>query len=78
MGINYSSKDTTHRIAGTANGAYGGYGYGYGGSRAVSGSVITKQNNAVLDVSLDGVWQTLETSISDMRRKLVAKYKVDF
>ena len=39
---------------------------------------IKKQNNAVLDVSLDGRWQVIETSIADMRRKLVAKYKVDF
>ena len=75
MSINFTNKDTTHRIVGTANGAYGGYN---GGSRAVSAGVITKQNNAVLDVSLDGKWQTLETSISDMRRKLVGKYKVDF
>ena len=40
--------------------------------------VINKQSYAVLNVSLDGTWQALETSIADMRRKLVSKYKVDF
>ena len=78
MGINYTKNDATHRIAGTANGGYGGYGYGYGGSRAVTAGVIKKQNNAVLDTALNGTWEGLETSIADMRRTLVAKYKVEF
>lgn len=76
FGINYSNRDSEHRIAGTANGGYGGY--GYGGSRAVSAGVIKKQNGAVLDVTLDGTWKGVETSIGEMRRKLVEKYKVDF
>ncbi len=79
FGINYTAKDTQHRVAGTAGNAYGGYGYGYGGNNvALSAEVINKQSNAVLSVSLDGTWQGLETSIADMRRKLVGKYKVEF
>ena len=76
FGINYTAKDAQHRILGTAGGAYGGYGYGV--DRSVAAGVITKQNNAVLDVSIDGTWESLETSILDIRRKLVAKYKAEF
>ena len=76
FGINYTAKDTQHRILGTAGGAYGGYGSGV--NRSVAAGVITKQNNAVLDVSIDGTWESLETSILDIRRKLVAKYKAEF
>ena len=57
---------------------YGGYGYGHGVGRAADATVVKKQNGAVLDVALDGTWKGLETSIGEMRRKLVAKYKVDF
>jgi hypothetical protein len=79
-GINYAVKDQTYRIAGTPNGYYGGYGYGYAGgnSKGYSASVIKKQYNSVLSVELDTRWQVMETSISDMRRKMVEKYKVDF
>ncbi len=77
-GINYTSNDMSHRMASTANGAYGGYGYGYGVDRSLASGVIKKQNYAVLDSALNGTWEGLETSIGDMRRKLVAKYKVDF
>lgn len=74
-GINYTVKDRTHRIAGLPNGYYGGYG---ASSKGYNASVINKQTNAVLNVELDGRWQVLETSIADMRRKLIAKYKVEF
>ena len=32
----------------------------------------------MLSVDLDKRWQALETSVSDVRRKMVEKYKVDF
>jgi hypothetical protein len=73
-GINYASKDLSYRVAGTPNGYY----YGYGNYKGYDASVLKTQSGAVLDVKRDGTWQALETSISDMRRKLVAKYKVDF
>jgi hypothetical protein len=78
-GINYNVKDRTYRLAGTANGYYGGWGYyGGGNSKGYSADVLKKQSNSVLDVELNGRWQVIETSIADMRRKLVTKYKVDF
>jgi hypothetical protein len=40
--------------------------------------VIKKQSDAMLSVDLDKRWQLLETSVSDMRRRMVEKYKVDF
>ncbi len=73
-GINYASKDLSYRVAGTPNGYYNGY----GNNKGYDASVLKTQSGAVLDVKLDGTWQALETSISDMRRKLVAKYKVEF
>jgi hypothetical protein len=39
--------------------------------------VINKQSNAVLDVSIDGIWQAMDTSIVEIRREMVVKYKVD-
>jgi hypothetical protein len=76
-GIYYTAKDQTHRIAGTSNGYYGGYGYGYGNSKGYDATVIKKQSNAVLTTQLDVVWQQLETSIADMRKKMVLTYKAD-
>jgi hypothetical protein len=79
LGIHTNVKDQAHRIAGTAGGYYGGYGVGYAGpGRAAEAEVIKKQSNAVLDVELDKVWQTLQISIADMRRKMTEKYKVEF
>ncbi len=53
--------------------------YDYSGSsRAYDASVIKKQADSQMSVDLDKRWQALETSISDMRRKMVEKYKVDF
>ena len=31
-----------------------------------------------MSVDLDKRWQAMETSVADMRRKMVEKYKVDF
>lgn len=76
LGINYASKDQTYRIAGTPNGFYGGY--GYANDKGYAASVIKKQSDAVMSVQMDSRWQALEISISDMRRKLVEKYKVNF
>ena len=75
-GINYAQKDTNFRIHRTAGGYYGGY--GYGGDRAANAEVIKKQYADVMSVQLDTRWQAIETSVADMRRKLVTKYKVDF
>jgi hypothetical protein len=78
-GINYANKDKTYRIAGTPSGFYGGYGYGYGyESKSYDASVLNKQYDSVMSVQVDTRWQAIETSIADMRRKMVAKYKVDF
>ena len=76
-GINYAAKDKTYRIAGTPNGFYGGYGYS-GNGKAYDAEVINKQYNSVLSVQVDVRWQALESSIADTRRKLVAKYQVEF
>jgi hypothetical protein len=75
-GINYAAKDKTYRIAGTPNGFYGGY--AYANSKAYDASVINKQSNAILSVQVDQRWQALETAIADMRKKMTAKYKVEF
>ena len=77
-GINYSAKNQTYAVASSGNGYYGGYGGYYANSRAYDQSVIKKQSDALLSVDLDKRWQALETSVSDMRRKMVEKYKVDF
>ena len=77
-GINYSAKNQTYAVASSSNGSYGGYGGYYANSRAYDQSVIKKQSDAMLSVDLDKRWQALETSVSDMRRKMVEKYKVEF
>ena len=77
-GINYSAKNQTYAVASSPNGSYGGYGAYYANSRAYDQSVIKKQSDAMLSVDLDKRWQALETSVSDVRRKMVEKYKVDF
>ena len=58
-GINYAAKDTNYRIAGTANGYYGGYYYG-GPSRSVEAGVIRKQYvpfSAFRRRNLAGAWK---------------------
>lgn len=77
-GINYSSKNQSYTLAASSNGSYGGYGEYYANSRAYDQSVIKKQSDALLSVDLDTRWQALETSVSDIRRKMVEKYHVDF
>ncbi|WZO98509.1 hypothetical protein EP7_000089 [Isosphaeraceae bacterium EP7] len=78
-GINYAAKDRTYRTAGLANGYYGGYGYGVSGSnKSNDAAVLAKQYNSVVSVQVDQGWQAIETSISDMRRQLTTKYKVEF
>jgi hypothetical protein len=69
----FGQRDAEHRIAGTANVGYSGSGYGYGGSQSFSAGVIKEHNGAVLHVALDGTSKGVETSIGEMRRKLVAK-----
>lgn len=77
-GINYHSQNEKYSVASTPNGSYGGYGAYYGNSRTYDASVIKKQTEALVSVDLDKQWQAVETSIADMRRKMVEKYKVDF
>lgn len=77
-GINYYSQNQKYSVASTPNGYYGGYGAYYGNSRAYDASVIKKQSDAMMSVDLDKRWQAVQTSVSDMRRKMVEKYQVDF
>lgn len=76
-GVNYYSQNQKYTLATSSSGSYGGYDYS-GSSRAYDASVIKKQADSQMSVDLDKRWQALETSISDMRRKMVEKYKVDF
>jgi hypothetical protein len=77
-GINYYSANQTYAVASDPSGYYGGYGGYYANSRAYDQAVIKKQSDSMMSVDLDKRWQGLETSISDMRRKMVEKYMVDF
>ncbi|WP_406697351.1 hypothetical protein V5E97_00750 [Singulisphaera sp. Ch08] len=77
-GINSYSKNQTYVLASTPSGSYGGYGTYSTNSRAYDQSVIKKQSDAMMSVDLDTRWQALETSIAELRRKMVEKYKVDF
>lgn len=75
-GINYYSQNQKYTLATTPSGVYGGY--DSGSSRAYDASVIKKQADSQMSVDLDKRWQALESSIADMRRKMVEKYQVDF
>jgi hypothetical protein len=77
-GINYYSQNQKYTLAATPSGNYGGYGYYNNNSRSYDASVIKKQSDASMSVDLDSRWQGLQTSVADMRRKMVEKYMVDF
>jgi hypothetical protein len=77
-GINYYAQNQKYTVASDPNGVYAGYGYWYANSKTYDASVIKKQSDAMMSVDLDKRWQALESSIADMRRKMVEKYKVDF
>jgi hypothetical protein len=77
-GINYYAQNQKYTVASDPNGAYAGYGYWYANSKSYDASVIKKQSDSMMSVDLDKIWQKLEISIADMRRKMVEKYKVDF
>jgi hypothetical protein len=77
-GVNYYARNQTYTLASSSSGSYGGYDSYAGGSRAYDQSVIKKQSDAMMSVDLDTRWQAVESSIADMRRKMVEKYKVDF
>jgi hypothetical protein len=71
--VNYTSKNRTYQKANSGYyDGYGGYYNGYDDRQAKSAS------NSVLNVDLDGRWKAIQTSIGEMRKALVAKYKVDF
>ncbi len=72
-GVNYSMQDRKYALSTADGGYYGGY--------AVSNApqeAIRRQGEATLNVSIDARWQVLNTSVSDMRRMMVDRYKVDF
>jgi hypothetical protein len=77
-GINYYAQNQSYTVASTPNGVYAGYGYAYAGSKGYDQAVIKKQSDAMMSVDLDKRWQAMETSVSDLRRKMVEKYMVDF
>lgn len=76
-GINYSVKDRSYRLAEGATGSYDGYGTYYT-STTLNHDLVKARSDAVLSVDLDARWQAMQTSISEMRRQMVAKYQVDF
>jgi hypothetical protein len=73
-GVNYYAQSQKYTVASTPGSVYAGYDY----SKAYDASAIKKQSDAMMSVDLDRRWQALESSIADLRRKMVAKYKVDF
>lgn len=78
-GINYYAKNQSYTLAASPNGAYyNGYGGYYANSKGYDQAVIKRQSDARMSVDLDTRWQAIATSISDMRRKMVERYKVDF
>lgn len=85
-GITNSVNDRNYRLAAAPNGvyvggAYGygwGYGYAYAESKAYDSAAMKRQGDAALATQLDANWQSMESSIADMRRKLTEKYQVEF
>jgi hypothetical protein len=77
-GINYYAQNQKYAVASDNSGNYSGYGYYYANSKVYDASVIKKQSDAMMSVDLDKRWQAVETSVAEMRRKMVEKYKVDF
>jgi hypothetical protein len=77
-GINYYSQNQNYTLASTPSGAYAGYGYVYAESKSYDQAVIKRQSDAMMSVDLDKRWQAMETSVADLRRKMVEKYMVDF
>jgi hypothetical protein len=86
FGINASVNDRNYRLASAPNGvyvggAYGygwGYGYAYAESKAADAAVLKRQGDAQLATQLDARWESMESSLAAMRRKLTEKYKVEF
>ena len=77
-GINYYAQNQTYTLAARPNGSYGGYDQYSANSKGYDQAVIKKQSDAMMSVDLDVRWQAVETSVADMRRKMVEKYRVDF
>ncbi len=78
FGINYVNKDRQYRRASSPKGFYGGYGYGVGYASGPDVREMKTQSNSMISVGIDGTWKGIESSIGEMRRKMVEKYKVDF
>ena len=77
-GINYYAQNQSTPWPRPRTASTPGTGTCYANSRAYDQSVIKKQSDAMMSVDLDKRWQAMETSVADMRRKMVEKYKVDF
>ncbi|MDX2038738.1 MAG: hypothetical protein SFX72_18980 [Isosphaeraceae bacterium] len=77
-GINYYANNQNYTLASQPNGVYYGYDYAYVNSKSYDQAVIKRQSDAMMSVDLDKRFQALELSSSDMRRKMVEKYQVDF
>jgi len=77
-GINYYSQNHKYAVASDTSGTYGGYGAYYGNSRAYNADAMKSQTEAMMSVDLDKRWQAVETSVAEVRSKMVEKYQVDF
>ena len=75
FGVNYSNKNRAYQVASSVNGSYNGY---YNGLSGIDNRSAKTTSNAALSVDLDGRWKQLQTSIGEVRRQLVTKYKVEF
>ena len=78
FGVNYSNKSRQYQLANSNKGGYGGYYYGGGAGASVDDRLAKTSSNAVLSVDLEGRWRSIQNSIGETRRALVAKYKVEF
>jgi hypothetical protein len=76
-GISYYSQNYNYAVASDISGYHGGYGTYDGNSRAYNASAMKKPTDAMMSVDLDKRWQALETSVADIRRKMVEQYPVD-
>ena len=77
MSINYINKDKSYRLASAPKGAYAGW-WGGGSWSSVDSRSTKTQANAMINVDSTTRWQEIQSSIGEVRKYLVKKYKVDF
>jgi hypothetical protein len=75
--VNYVNRDRSYRLASSPKGSYVGW-WGAGSYSSADANLMKTQSNAMLSVEISGRWQALQTSIAQMRQKMVQKYRVDF